>query len=305
MLGDSWWQMAVAVGLALLLTQFAFLAHDAAHRQIFTSGKRNDVAALILGNLFAGSSAGWWNSKHNKHHAAPNQIGRDPDIESGALAFTASDAVRPRTPISRWLIQRQGLYFFPLMALLGLDLQVSSYRRLLARESPDRLSTKRRIIEVLLLTVRHLALLGFVFTVMSVPVGLAFLGIHLLIFGWYLGMCFAPNHIGRPIVPATVKIDFLRRQVLMSRNITGGRLTSFFMGGLNLQIEHHLFPSMSRRNLRRAAPIVAAYCQRLGVTYHQTTPAQAYREVAAYVHRVGWGQVDLWRCPLAGALGRS
>ena len=54
-----------------------------------------------------------------------------------------------------------------------------------------------------------------------------------------------------PLVSPRLKLDFLRRQVLMSRNISGGRLMSIFMGGLNYQIEHHLFPSMARPHLRR------------------------------------------------------
>ena len=58
-----------------------------------------------------------------------------------------------------------------------------------------------------------------------------------------------------------MKLDFLRRQVLMSRNIRGSRFLDCVMGGLNYQIEHHLFPSMPRPHLRRAAPIIAEYCR--------------------------------------------
>jgi hypothetical protein len=57
-----------------------------------------------------------------------------------------------------------------------------------------------------------------------------------------MGSSFAPNHIGMPLVSPKLKLDFLRRQVLMSRNISGGPPISVFMGGLNYQIEHHLFP---------------------------------------------------------------
>jgi hypothetical protein len=70
----------------------------------------------------------------------------------------------------------------------------------------------------------------------------AFVGVQLAVFGVLLGGAFAPNHIGMPIVLAGLKVDFLRRQVLMSRNISGGRITGYAMGGLNYQIEHHLFP---------------------------------------------------------------
>jgi hypothetical protein len=72
----------------------------------------------------------------------------------------------------------------------------------------------------------------------------AFLAVEVAAFGLYLGSSFAPNHIGMPLVSPKLKLDFLRRQVLMSRNISGGRFMSILMGGLNDQIEHHLFPSM-------------------------------------------------------------
>ncbi|HEY0248610.1 MAG TPA: fatty acid desaturase, partial [Gryllotalpicola sp.] len=67
--GDTWWQMFVAGIFALVFTQAAFLGHDAAHRQVFQSGRWNNWASLIVGNLFVGMSVGWWNNKHNRHHA--------------------------------------------------------------------------------------------------------------------------------------------------------------------------------------------------------------------------------------------
>jgi fatty acid desaturase len=90
-----------------------------------------------------------------------------------------------------------------------------------------------------------------------------------------------------PIVPANEKIDLLRRQVLMSRNSRGGWLTNFALGGLNYQIEHHLFPSMPRPNLRRARPIVRDFCARNKLSYSETSLFEAYRVVVRYLNRVG------------------
>ena len=72
----------------------------------------------------------------------------------------------------------------------------------------------------------------------------AFLAVQLAVFGLYMGASFAPNHIGMPFVSPKLKLDFLRGEVLMSRNISGGPLITVFMSGLNYQIEHHLFPPM-------------------------------------------------------------
>ena len=113
-----------------------------------------------------------------------------------------------------------------------------------------------------------------------------------------MGSSFAPNHIGMPLVSPKLKLDFLRRQVLMSRNITGGPLVSIFMGGLNYQVEHHLFPSMARPHLRRIQPLVAAYCAAEGVPYVQTSLWSAYRTVITYLNNVGLKGKDPFLCPL-------
>ena len=90
-----------------------------------------------------------------------------------------------------------------------------------------------------------------------------------------------------PIVAKDAKLDYMHRQVVMSRNIVGGRPISFLMGGLNYQIEHHLFPSMPRPNLRLAQPMVKAFCRERGITYTEATLPGAYQVILAYLNRVG------------------
>jgi fatty acid desaturase len=292
LVGDSWWQMVTAAVLAAYMTQLAFLGHDAAHRQIFVSGRWNEWASVVLANLMVGLSYGWWQHKHTRHHANPNKEGVDPDIGSGALAFTPTVAASRRTPLTRWLVRRQGWFFFPLLLLEGLHLHVSSIRRLLQGD------LKRRGVESAFLAIRLIGFVGLVFVVLSPGKAFAFIGVELALFGLYMGSAFAPNHKGMPIVPPDVKIDFLRRQVLMSRNVRGGRVVDVALGGLNYQIEHHLFPSMPRPSLRRAKPMVEAYCAELGVTYTETSLWRSYRTVVTYLNRVGLGDRDPFMCPI-------
>jgi fatty acid desaturase len=115
----------------------------------------------------------------------------------------------------------------------------------------------------------------------------AFLAVHQCLFGVYLGCTFAPNHKGMPTFTGDDSPDFLRRQVLTSRNVRGGRLTDVMLGGLNYQIEHHLFPSMPTPHLRRAQVVVRAYCAEIDVPYHETRMIQSYREALTHLHRVG------------------
>jgi fatty acid desaturase len=81
--------------------------------------------------------------------------------------------------------------------------------------------------------------------------------------------------------------DYLRKQVLTSRNVRGGWFVDVALGGLNYQIEHHLFPGMPSPSLRRAKPIVEAYCAEIGVPYAQTGLIESYRQALRHLHEVG------------------
>jgi len=293
-MGPTWWQLGIAAALAVVLGQVMFLGHDAAHRQIFASGAWNDWASLIIANLYAGMSYGWWQHKHSRHHAKPNQVGADPDIEPGVIVFHTTEPRAPRTGVRSWLTQRQGWLFFPLLLLEGLNLHVSSVKTIFGRGP-----VKRRPVEIAFITVRLGGYLALVFWLLPWGMAFAFLGVQLGIFGVYMGAVFAPNHKGMPIVPRDARIDFLRRQVLMSRNIRGGPVTDIGMGGLNYQIEHHLFPSMPRPNLRRAQPIVREFCATHGVHYTETSLARSYAIVVRYLNTVGLAARDPFQCPLA------
>jgi fatty acid desaturase len=292
-IGDTWWQLVTAAVLAIVFTQIAFLGHDAAHRQIFVSGRWNDWVSLLLGDLLVGMSYGWWQHKHTRHHANPNKLGSDPDIEVPVIAVTADRRRASNSRLVSWLSAHQGVFFFPILLLEGVALHASGVRRVFARGHLD-----RRWVEITLIGIRLIGFVTLVFLVLSPGVAFAFLGVQLGLFGFYMGVSFAPNHKGMPIVPRDLVLDFLHRQVMMSRNIRGSRALDVAMGGLNYQIEHHLFPSMPRPHLRRAAPLIAAYCREHGVPYTQTGLFASYAIVVRYINRVGLGERDDFTCPL-------
>ena len=291
-IGDTRWQLLTAAFLSILFTQIAFLGHDSAHRQIFISGKWNDWVSIVLGDLLVGMSYGWWQHKHTRHHANPNKLDSDPDIELPVIVV-APDQVAPRGPLLSWLRGHQGVFFFPVLLFEGVSLHASSVRRVV---TPGPL--KRRWVEIGFLAVRLIGYPALVFFVLSPGIAVAFLAVQLGIFGFYMGVSFAPNHKGMPIVPREVTLDFLRRQVLMSRDVRGNRILDTAMGGLNYQIEHHLFPSMPRPHLRRAAPLVAAYCRAHDVPYTRVGLFASYVIVIRYINRVGLGERDVFACPL-------
>jgi fatty acid desaturase len=278
LLGSSWWQLAVAAWLAVTFAQVALVAHDLAHRQVFRTRRSGEIAGRLAGNLAIGMSYGWWTDKHTRHHNNPNHDDLDPDVAPDILVW-AREAASGRRGLKAFLTRHQAGLFFPLLTLLGVNLKVSSVKALLKGDM------KHRGLEAVLMGAHLVAYLGALVLVLSPLQALVFLVVHQALFGVYLGCTFAPNHKGMP--HPTGDEDFLRRQVLTSRNVRGGRFTDVALGGLNYQIEHHLFPAMPTPNLRRAQPIVRAYCAEIGVPYEETGLIASYREALRHLHEVG------------------
>jgi fatty acid desaturase len=285
-LGDSWYQLGAAAVFAFAWGQVAFLGHDAGHQAIFASRRWNDALGRALGNVLVGLSYGWWVDTHNRHHANPNQEDRDPDIGDGVLAFTAAQAGKRDGRLSRFIVRHQAGLFFPLLTLEGLSLHVDSVAAVATDSYRSARGGSRRFEAAGL--VLHLALyIGLLLLVMSPEKALAFAAVHQAVWGLYMGATFAPNHKGMPIIGADEHVDFLRRQVLTSRNVRGGLLTDFALGGLNYQIEHHLFPSMPRPALRRAQPLVRAHCEALGLPYCEVSLVSSYGQALAHLKAMG------------------
>jgi fatty acid desaturase len=299
LLGESWLQLVIAGVLGVIFTQFAFLAHEAAHRQIFSTNSTNDRIGRIVGTALVGISYSWWMNKHSRHHGNPNRIGKDPDIEGEALAFYEEKA-RPLTGIRALIARRQGYLFFPMLTLEGVNLHYASVRSL-TRRSP----VQGRWVELIMLASRFALYLTAVFWFLPIGMAFAFVGVQMAIFGLYMGATFAPNHKGMPIIPADVKLDFFSRQVLTSRNIAGRFWPTVLMGGLNYQVEHHLFPSMPRFHLARARKLVIRHCEEQGVPYTEVSLPTSYAAVIDYLNRVGLSARDPFACPVAAQLGRN
>ncbi len=292
LIGDSWWQLMIAAAAGLLLTQVAFLAHEAGHRQVLRTGPNNDRLARILAAGVVGISYSWWDSKHSRHHANPNQLTRDPDIGMDVISFVEADAAKA-TGLNRFITQRQGWLFFPLLILEGINLHFQGVKHLVQRAP-----VRGRWLELSLIAVRFAIVLGAVFWLLPFGMAVAFLAVQLAVFGVYMGASFAPNHKGMPIIDRDARLDFFSKQVLTSRNIRGGWWATWLMGGLNYQVEHHLFPNMARPHLAKARVLVRAECDRLEVPYTETSLWRSYAIVVTYLNRVGLAARDPFDCPM-------
>ena len=279
--GNSWATLGAAAFLGVMFTQLGFVGHDAGHQQIFRSRRANWLLGMVVGNALIGLSFGWWITKHNAHHAHPNQVDRDPDIGDGLMVFTSAGGPGgEQGGLARLLARSQAWLFFPLMLLRSAGLHVSGIQRLLRQR--DRAAA----LEGLLIAVHATVFLTAVLWVLSPLKALAFIAVQQAIFSLYLGCSFAPNHKGMPIIEGNTEMSFARRQVITARNVAGGRIANLILGGLNYQIEHHLFPTMPRPNLARAQRLIRAFCIESDLGYCETSLVGSYRQAVRHLRVV-------------------
>jgi fatty acid desaturase len=277
---NPWAQAANAVALAIISGQLGFQLHDSGHRQMFASGWKNAMVGLITGDLLLGMSYGWWVDKHNRHHANPNHVDMDPDINTMAISYSADEALE-RRGLLRMVTRHQAYLFFPLILLLGWSMHASSLSFLLGQRP------RHRRTEFALLAAHVLLYLGLAVYFLGPWSALMVIVIHQCGAGLYMALVFAPNHKGMPQVDDSDDLDFLRRQVLTSRNVRSHPLIDVLYGALNYQIEHHLFPTMPRNRVREAHLIVREFCDERSIPYHEVSMLQSYRELLGFLHEVG------------------
>jgi fatty acid desaturase len=273
-----WLQLLDAALLACVFTQVAFLGHDAAHRQVFQSAWKT-TAFCLLCTLLTAISYSWWTEKHNRHHRYPNHLERDPDVHLRFLTFATEP--RPTAPgVRRVLVKHQAWWFVPMLLLQGFAIRLHSIAFLRAKRA------RVPVVEPLCMAVHVGLYLGGVCALLGLWPGMAFMLMHQMLFGLYMGSVFAPNHKGMLMQPGDSPLDRLRQQVLTARNVRAHPVTDFWFGGLNYQIEHHLFPSLARNQLNAAQATVRAFCQARAIPYHETGILEAYRETLQYLHHV-------------------
>ena len=275
---NLWLQLLNAAFMAFAFTQIGYLGHDAGHRQVFSGATKNDQYGLAINGLI-GLSRSWWVDTHNQHHVNPNDLDLDPHTAIPIFAFSDEQA-REKRGLPRFLVGYQAFYFFPILLLQGLGAKLASIQYLVSR------GVKVHGIELSVMALHFVLYFGVIFYALSVWQAIAFIAVHQAMFGLYMGSVFAPNHKGMPTISQESQLDFVRKQVLTSRNVRGHAVTDFIYGGLNYQIEHHLFPSMPRNKLGEAQTIVRAFCQERGIPYRESGAIASHKEIIQFLHQV-------------------
>lgn len=276
---DGWARVfIVAPYMAFVGTQLGYLSHDLGHKQVFPSSRVNHWLGMFVGNLMVGISLGWWNDKHNAHHANPNHDGMDPDIDIPFMVFSEEQAQEKRG-LARFVAGYQAFLFFPALTLTVYSMQYSSWLYVIREKF------RFRAPDIALLTAHFLLYYVGLPILMGPWQALVFILLHRGLLGVMLGAAFAPNHKGMLVIGADDdKLDFLRKQVLTARSVRSTPFIDFMYGGLNHQAVHHLFPGMARNKLPQASIITKQFCEQYSVSYHQTGVRQSLAEILQSLH---------------------
>jgi fatty acid desaturase len=267
------------IGLALLMSfpraWWGYFGHDISHGEVFSSQKAARIGTLLVWPLSLGLSGTYWYQKHNQHHEFVNKIGSDPDL-SLPVFFSDKQRSNPNTLqrlIPRWIMKYQHLYFFFLFPLLSVTFYIETLKTLLFPPY-----SRYKFIELFLVIAHFVLFYGAIFWLLGFQNGMIFSVINGAATGAMMAMAFAPNHKGQEMFDAGEELTW-KHQVIASRNLTPSLVVDFLYGGLNYQIEHHLFPMMPRFNLKRARPVIKKFCADNGVPYYETTPFDSMKEI--------------------------
>ena len=276
---NLWLQLVNAAFLAFVFGQIGYIGHDAGHLAICQSARGNRIIGYAA-SAFIDVSSSWWITMHNQHHRTPNNLDEDPHTLIPVLVFSKEQAERLRGIVRR-TIAYQAFYFIPILPMESMSMRWASTLFLAGKNRPDSWP-----IEAGLMVLHTTLYCSLLIHALGPWQALAFALVHQALFGIYYGMVFAPNHKGMLILDPDNPLDFVRTQVLTTRNIKPNPVTDFLYGGLNYQIEHHLFTRMPRNKLGRARPIIRQFCQEHGIPYYETGPFRSYREILSYLHEV-------------------
>jgi fatty acid desaturase len=273
--------------LAFGSVQVALIGHDAGHLAVFKSTRANHGLGWVCWSLVLGIGFWYWHDRHTRHHINTNDLATDPDLQWASMVAYSDDVLHARSSHRRWLIRHQAMlgpmYTLGLAFAFRLESWVFAMRRL---RGP------RRLLEAAMLSGSLLAWLAPT-VVLGWPWAVTFL-LGQVIAGLYLALAIAPNHKGMPTWAGRTQLSFLERQVLSSRNIAPSPWADFVFGGLNHQIEHHLFPTMPRVHFGRARAIVKPFCLSHGLPYAEMGALASYRLVLSELRRVGRAASAAW-----------
>eukprot|EP00188_Purpureofilum_apyrenoidigerum_P006047 Plantae.Rhodophyta-Purpureofilum_apyrenoidigerum.ctg8676.p1 GENE.Plantae.Rhodophyta-Purpureofilum_apyrenoidigerum.ctg8676~~Plantae.Rhodophyta-Purpureofilum_apyrenoidigerum.ctg8676.p1 ORF type:complete len:443 (+),score=63.90 Plantae.Rhodophyta-Purpureofilum_apyrenoidigerum.ctg8676:177-1505(+) len=280
--------------ISIFLQQSGWLAHDFLHHQVFKNRLYNNLSGIILGNLFQGFSSTWWKNKHNHHHAVPNVTdtcaGGDPDIQTMPLLLWSEKLIEGEDlyRLPRFLVRNQSLFYFPILGLARMSWLLQSILFMSEPEHSFLGGNKMRAAEIVGLFLHHGFTILLARSIPSVLLGVFFYFFVQMMGGLLIGVVFTVGHNAMEVLTEDQmkSMDFVEMQLRTTRNVTPSWFNDFFTGGLNYQVEHHIWPTIPRHNLPKAAKVLKQFCLKHDIQYHCQGLIEGNQEVCKLIRRL-------------------
>lgn len=267
--------LAVLLGYTLACIGFAVM-HDANHGSYSTKPWLNDLVGLSINAM--GASSYFWKQKHNIiHHTYTNVDGLDDDI--------AKSPVIRQCESQRWVPAHkvQHLYLVPIYALSTLFwVFIMDFKKYTSRKIYTTVAWKMTTRNHIIFWATKILYVAFYMVIPALVWGLGpwFLGYMVMnaALGLTLSIVFQLAHVVENTEFETVGLDeskhletaWAEHELRTTANFAmGNKVISWFVGGLNYQIEHHLFPKISHIHYPAISKIVMAKCQEFNLPYNQ------------------------------------
>jgi fatty acid desaturase len=302
---------ASVLSFIVFKTRCGWVQHECGHLS-FTGNKRIDRALQTFTMGFGGgTSSSVWNSMHTRHHAAPQKIKHDIDLDTTPLVafFNQAFEKNPNGPktarfMSRWWMRLQAWTFLPVVNGIFVHLfwvyylhPIKVIHRLCSTKKRDERAAVA--FELICMAGSHVVLPLIFYTGGGSGGGG---GGGSLLWSYFLLMVinfwsiialfghFSLSHSFTGVVPETTHLLWFEYALHHTVNIsTKSALVTWIMGYLNFQIEHHLFPSMPQYKNALAAPYVRAFCERhaSALKYTEHSYKDAWRLMLSNLDQVG------------------
>eukprot|EP00270_Netrium_digitus_P021611 TRINITY_DN9341_c0_g1_i1.p1 TRINITY_DN9341_c0_g1~~TRINITY_DN9341_c0_g1_i1.p1 ORF type:complete len:452 (+),score=75.93 TRINITY_DN9341_c0_g1_i1:83-1438(+) len=265
--------MAAAVVLGCFWQQIAFIGHDAGHNSVTHNRDVDLRIGFLVGNALTGIGMAWWKRTHNVHHITCNSVEGDPDIQHlpllavspklfNSVFSTYHSRQLPFDWVGRFLVGWQHITFYPIMMVARVNLYAQSL--VLALSPLDVPHRECELLSLAFFWAWFSALLSFL---PSPQERVVFFFISHAIAG-VLHIQICCSHFPMPTFSGDVPENmWCPKQLEGTLNIECPPMLDWFFGGLQFQIEHHLFPRLPRHNLRRSTKLVKQFCLKHSLPY--------------------------------------
>nr|AGC31314.1 delta-6 fatty acid desaturase [Globisporangium splendens] len=286
--------MVAGAIMGLFYQQSGWLAHDFLHNQVCKNRTLGNLIGCVVGDVWQGFSVQWWKNKHNLHHAVPNLHSAkedgftgDPDIDTMPLLAWSKEMARKAFESAHgpFFIRNQAYLYFPLLLLARLSWLAQSFFYVFTEFSFghfDPVEFKKS--EQVGLIIHYMWQLAIpYYCSMSFFEGVCYFLMGQASCGLLLALVFSLGHNGMSVYERETKPDFWQLQVTTTRNITPSLFMDWFTGGLNYQIDHHLFPLVPRHNLPKVNVLIKSLCKEFDIPFHETGFWQGIYEVVDHL----------------------